>query len=205
MLARMLDNVRVCGKLTLMLMDRSVRNILAVYNQATTSEHSGGMAWYETAHDEAAKLHSDITVGSGVVAALSPGLRWESNIEAARRVIADERLDGLGIRWYANVFKAARIARGEHPSKVLGGNKVRAFWRCIESPLNPLFVCIDGHAHAITTGEYVPTHSTPKLSDKVYRSLSARYSDAADHAGILPLQMQAVTWCVWRRLHVKGV
>jgi hypothetical protein len=163
------------------------------------------MEWYDNAHDAASKLHADIRIGSGVVAALSPGLRWENNVEAARRVIADEALDGLGVRWYANVFKGARIARGENPERVLGGNKVRAFWRCIESPRNPLFVCIDGHAYSITRGEYIPLDSTPKLTDKLYRNISARYSDAADHAGILPLQMQAVTWCVWRRLHVKGV
>lgn len=182
-------------------MNRSVHNILRVYDQADANELREGLEWYANAHEAAKMLHRDIRVGSAIVAALSPGLRWERNLEAARRVIAGESLDGIGVRWFANVRKAEEIAMGGDPERILGGLKVRCFWRLIESPKCPLFVCIDGHAFAIAMGQRITTQDTPKITPRMYAMISARYTAAADTAGVLPLQMQAVTWVVWRRLH----
>lgn len=180
---------------------RNVANILRVYDQATAEEIRQGLEWYSNASNEAALLHPDQRIASAIVAALSPGLRWERNIEAARRVIGREDLAGLGVRWYDGVRKAERILSGENPATVLKGNKVRAFWQCILSPINKLHVCIDGHAYAIWRGKRFTLDEVPQLSDRMYNGIAADYTEAASVAGILPLQMQAITWVVWRRLH----
>ncbi len=183
-------------------MDKAVHNILRVYDQATADEVRQGLEWYSQAHSDCRELHHDVSVAAGVVAALSPGLRWERNIEAARRLIDGESLDGLGVRWFANVRKAERILHNdERPEHVLGGNKVRAFYACISNPQTRLFVCVDGHAYAIQAARRIRLDETPKISDRAYNVISRRYTQAAATASVLPHQMQAITWCVWRRLH----
>lgn len=180
-------------------------NLLRTFEQASRTELSEGLAWYQNAHEEAAEIHKDIRIGAAVVAALSPGLRWERNIEAARRVIADESLDGLGVRWYDGVRKAQRIIGGASVASSLKGNKVNAFYRCILNPQNRTHVCIDGHAYSVWAGRYVTLDQTPTLTDKLYHAVANDYTVAANAVGILPHQFQAVTWGVHRRLYVKGV
>lgn len=178
-----------------------VDNILSVFSQATAEEIERGKGWYPSAHAEACKLHPDPRIACSIVSVLSPGLRWERNIDAARRVINGDSLDGIGLRWYANVRKALRILGGEAPETVLGGNKVRSFYQCILFPLNPLFVCVDGHGYAVWKGERVSLMDTPNLTDKLYHRIAYAYTAAADRVGLLPLEVQAITWCVWRRIH----
>ncbi len=176
------------------------RHILATYALATADERAAGMGWYHEAHQAADALHLSPDIGPAVVAALSPGLRWERNIEAAQRVIAREDLNGLGVRWYDGVRKAERIIAGADPRHVLKGNKVRAFYQCIRNPLNRVHVCVDGHAFGIWRGKRITLDAVPELTDTVYRRISGDYVQAAQSIGILPMQLQAITWCAWRRL-----
>jgi hypothetical protein len=171
-------------------------NILSVFNLATAAEIAAGLDWYQRAGNESAKLHKQ---GAAIVAALSPGLRWERNIEAARRVVHGEPLDGLGIRWYDGVRKAQRILAGESPLTVLRGEKVSAFWHCLENPDNRCFVCVDGHAYGIWKGKRIPLDKVPKGFP--YHTIAHAYICAADRLGIIPCQLQAITWCTWRRIH----
>jgi hypothetical protein len=186
-------------------MSKATDNILGVYAQCTPAEHRAGMRWYRTAHNAAVFLarHHDLSVHqtSAIIAVLSPGLRWEHNIEAAERVICGFSLDGLGVRWYDGVRKAERIVNGENPHIVAKGNKVRAFWSCIESPNDTLSVCIDGHAFAICAGQRITLEDTPTMNDRHYNRLAKHYNDAAREVGIRPCQLQAITWVTWRRLH----
>lgn len=181
---------------------KNVSNILAVYSQATAEEITAGREWYAKAHDECDDLHFFPRMGPGIVAALSPGLRWEVNIEAARKFIAGDSIIGLGIRYTANLNKAARILSGEFPECVLGGNKVRAFYRCILNPENRTHVCVDGHAYSIWRAKRIPLDQTPNLGRRGrYHRIAEDYCKAAKATGLLPNQIQAVTWCTWRRLH----
>lgn len=180
-------------------------NIFAVYSQATAAEQRAGIAWYADAHAEAKRLAkaNDLTLHqtSAVIAALSPGLRWERNIEAAERLILGESLDGLGIRWYDGVRKAKKILMGADPNTVLRGNKVRAFWACIESPAKSLSVCIDGHAYSIWAGRRITLDEIPPINNRLYNRLSADYTAVALEIGISAPQLQAITWVAWRRIH----
>lgn len=178
----------------------SVRNILKIYRQATADELRAGAEWYLNAHNAARTLHADVSLACGVIAALSPGLKWEVNVEAARRVIAGESLKGLGVRWTRNADKARAIAAGKPALDVLKGRKVRAFYACMLNPTNADCVCVDGHAYAIWANQRVPTDATPNIGAPLYRQISAHYVRAAKRLGLQAHQIQAITWVVWRRL-----
>ena len=85
-----------------------ILNILSIYHKASGFELEAGLRWYLTAHSEAKrlgdKLHTYDSPGvrttsraAAVIEAVSQGLRWERNIEAAERIIIGVPLDGLGV------------------------------------------------------------------------------------------------------------
>ena len=180
-------------------------NILAVYNQASKEEMRAGIGWYADARDEADRLAETygltLNQTAGIIAAVSPGLRWENNAETAERIIRKEALTGLGVRWYDGVGKAKRIVRGHNPDVVLKGNKVKAFYACILNPDNALSVCIDGHAYAIWQGTRVTLDDVPSLTDRLYHRIAGDYLAVAKLVKLSPCQLQAITWVAWRRMH----
>lgn len=193
---------------------QSVQNILRVYHLASSGEVDAGLRWYLSAHEHAKRLShilldkfasvssvDCLESAAGIIAAVSPGLRWERNIEAAERIASGEGLEGLGVRWYDGVKKAKRIIAGTPVLDVLKGNKVRAFYENIAYPKTTDKVTIDGHAWSIWAGERATLDEVPTISDKLYASIQADYVNASEVVGIRPLQLQAITWTTWRRLH----
>lgn len=179
-----------------------LHNIKRVFHQATADEIHHGLTWYQTAYEDAREMMPENPgVACGVIAALSPGMQWEFNLLAADALIKGESLIGYGVRWYANVRKAKRILKGEPVFGVLGGPKTRAFWACMMDRYTSQ-VCIDSHAYSIWLGERVSSEEVPTLVRRNrYETIARCYRAAARDAGIKPHQMQAVTWCTWRRLH----
>lgn len=181
-------------------------NILRTYHQASADEMQSGMTWYRSANEEADRLsvENNLTVAqtSAIIAAVSPGLRWERNVECAERIIKRESLKGLGVRWYDGVRKAKRVLKGHNPLEVLKGNKVRAFYACIANPSTTIgSVCIDGHAYAIWCGKRITLDDVPPLNDRLYNRIAGDYVEVARQLSIAPCQLQAVTWQTWRRIH----
>lgn len=175
-----------------------VQNILEVFNSATTEELRHGLRWYAQCHDDCRRLDKNVRRSAAVVAALSPLLAWGRNLEAAADVYAGRVPYAVLGR---NVAKAQAIRNGASIAQTLKGNKVTNFWRCIVDPTNDTAVCVDRHAYSIWQGVFEP--QTPNL-DRIYDQIATDYREAAKRAGILPLQMQAVTWVVWRhRLGLK--
>ena len=186
-------------------MRRGVINILRTWDHATDAERLEGMNWYQSAHVECTKLHPSIETACGVVASVSPGLKWAVNIEAARRIISGESTDGLGRIWPRNYAKAYAILAGESPDEVLGrkkqsGHKVRAFYANLVNPANWVSVCVDGHAYGVWCGERIPLDAIPSLTRKQYANIASDYTRVADKLAVLPNQVQAVTWIAWRRV-----
>lgn len=190
-------------------------NILAVFFTATDAEILHGSRWYADALQVCSTLSQatslPLATVAGVTAALSPNNRWPRNQADAEHLChafsAGTLADAAAVKvstFNNNKEKALRILAGESPLDVLGGLKVRAFYGCILG--NKGAVCIDGHAYAIWLGEYVPTTKTPKISPKLYASISAAYAQAAQTInGILgtsysAAQIQAITWSVWQRI-----
>lgn len=193
-------------------------HILAVFFSANAAERLKGERWYADAlafcSNVAQSTGLSVSTVAGVTAALSPNNRWPRNQADAERLCrafsAGTIGDAAAVKvstFNVNKHKALRILSGAQPLDVLGGLKVRAFYDCILG--NPA-VCVDGHAYAIYIGQYIPTTSTPKISPKLYSSISAAYEQAAVTInGIIgtaytAAQIQAITWTVWQRIR-RGV
>lgn len=193
------------------------RNILSVWYRSNDLDRQQGMDWYYNANVIASKLASryrtTTSVVCGVIAALSPGCTWERNIEYAERALINHSMgmtanDSLNIGSYgkANMRKAWRIMNGDDALDVLGGNKVRAFYTLLNDPLNSTVCCIDRHAVGIAVGKPVGDKFSKYTStDKKYNALANEYARIALELGIMPHQLQAVTWVTWRRINNEVV
>lgn len=200
--------------LTMQTVSLSHGHILAVFFAANSAELLKGAQWYADALQFCAAVSRatglPVSTVAGVTAALSPNNRWPRNMADAERLCRAFSVgtisDAAAIKvstFNGNKKKALQILAGDQPLEVLGGLKVRAFYQCI---LGDNAVCIDGHAYAIWFGGYVPTTKTPKISPKLYASISAAYAQAAQTINSVmgttysAAQMQAITWSVWQRI-----
>ena len=109
--------------------EQLVENVVATYLVADPASD----AWYLHANELASTM-APAAEAAGVIAALSPMVSWSNNERLARYALLHGRAIG---HFPANCAKANRIMYGEHPLSVLGGHKVRAFYRCILDPENP--------------------------------------------------------------------
>ena len=198
------------------------RNILAVYDLATTGERVEGMEWYARANRVAADIASahgiSLETAAGVIAALSPNNRWERNIVDAENVIraysigGAEEAENVKVCTYGKMrTKAIQILEAtsivDHAS-ILNGRKITAFYECIIGRLDA--VCVDGHAYSIWFGDRLTMKQVPNIGKKLYAEIVSDYVEAArilSEPGTLGVgtgsafEVQAITWCAWRRLH----
>lgn len=188
----------------------AVKNILAVWAQATAEERIAGAEWYPRAnavcsHLATAHLRTLAEV-CGVVAILSPRNRWERNLVDASLALAADGGPFVAATFGAQKAKAERLLSGEHqnPEDVLAiigaGPKTRAFFWCMHSPHSDQHVVIDGHAKNIAEGRRRPLEESA-VGRSAYPRLVAQYRDAAMLAGVSPVTLQATTWVTWRRIH----
>lgn len=178
-------------------------NIIKTFHDATSKELDNGLWWYKRVNKTAnglAKSHKlTVKTVASIIAAVSPGLLWDNNVEVADRIMRNKSLAGLGVRWYDGVRKAELIRDGHNPDVILKGNKVRAFATLIADPTNRVHVCVDGHAYNVWMGSHAALDKTPTINDRLYRRISGDYMKVAQSLGIYPHQVQAVTWTVYRR------
>lgn len=85
-----------------------------------------------------------------------------------------------------NTWKAERIREGERPLQVLGGPKVRSFYRAIMGDENA--VVLDTW---MATALGWPTNSFSRIQ---YEKCSAVLRDAAERANVAPANFQAIVW-----------
>jgi len=200
-------------------------NIVGCWFSASPEEHIAGKTWYQTANDISSRIGDLVNVRNdlvqGVIAALSPNVRWERNVkdaetflQAYKSTLGEEDWDYTQVRLSAyplNREKAWRILTegvlgSDKINKILNGNKTKAFFECINNPNNHHAVCVDGHARNIFYGTRVALKSK-SMGDKEYHHIAAAYREAAgiiskvEGVDILPMQVQAVTWTHWRVRH----
>lgn len=173
-------------------------NIIAVFNRATPMEWARGMSWYKTASDLALMVgDGDVVRGAGVIAALSANVGWTQNERMAREMAATGVTNGLSV----GIQKASRILEGEPPSQVIGENarKTLSFFHNIAYPETSRGVTIDRHAHDIARNERWGARDRGLSTERRYNIFADAYRAAAARigGGILPSQVQAVTWVVW--------
>jgi hypothetical protein len=173
-----------------------VRNILAVYYRGTSAQYAQGMSWYQTAHDLALLVgKGDPVAGAGVIAALSANTGWGQNRKMAIALSETGEAKGLPLA----LRKAERILAGVNPELVLGnGRKTRSFFHNIAHPATSQAVTVDRHAYDIAVGQVNGKDRRGLDVGKRYGIFEEAYREAAREVGILPSQLQAVTWVVWR-------
>jgi hypothetical protein len=189
-----------------------IYNIISVYRDADETQHAEGLLWYsdaqKAAHNIAVKYDVPVYLVVAVIAALSPNNKWSRNIVNADALIgAFIRGDGL-LSVKVSTYHAMKrkawdilVARPDYDGAkaMLKGQKITSFFCDIMGEFN---VTIDGHARNIAYGERVGlTDDRSNIGVREYRALQAAYQEAARRVGLMPYQLQAITWRVWRDRH----
>jgi len=190
----------------------SVSNLLTTLERATPEDWTEGLAWYDTAHSEAVDLADTfglpVDTCAGIIAALSPQQQWDVNLAQARVFIASKGTASVHFSLCVNRARAILNDPSADPLSILGGPKVRSFYRNIAEPQTPGPVTIDRHAVAILHGTDTPyfLSTYPKLLDRkaIYRIATGYYRCAArlysehNNTTYHPHQIQAVAWVAHR-------
>ena len=161
--------------------------------------------WYQDAYKIACSLAQKYNTQTervaGIIAALSPLKRWDKNVELAEDLLAG-RYVGHTKRMVAKAYKVSKCDIADIPA-VLNGNKITDFYSNIINPTCDTRVTIDRHAIMIAMGGvHISQSDLAKLcnTDKRYSAIAEAYRRAAKKLGVRPLEVQAVTWVVWRKI-----
>ena len=176
-----------------------VANVLSWHDQATAQNLHDGQEWYATASASAAAiadasgLSYDTCVG--IIAALSPRVRWATNLVWATTIAharAAGAIEAPAVSTRSNRGLAWRIACGEAPLDVMKGPKTRSFFANIAG--DERAVAVDVWAARAAEGyrdERAPT-------GKRYAAIADAYREAADQRGLSPRDLQACVWVAVR-------
>lgn len=198
------------------MLTQAAKNVLKVYQRASEGDMVAGKLWYRTARETCFNLASqykvldregkpDFVKVAGIVAALSPQQGWKVNLAQAAQCLKTKKFRS---HTRANCEKARRIFKGEEPLKVLGGHKVRAFFRNIVAGGETGLlggVCVDRHTLSVCLGRETTPEDQQHLSNRVslQRECQNAFKLASIKAGLLPSELQAITWITYRR--EKGI
>ena len=168
--------------------------LLAHYIAAQPSDIAAGESWYREARRTCRALAREFGVSlrtaAGVVAALSPRVTWSQNIRLACDALAGiERPIGA---FRANASKAAAIVRGVRPLAILGGSKVRAFYRAL----------VGDESASVVDVWMARAMRIRKLSSRVYERAVMAMRRVAAYVGTTVARLQAIVWTVVRGSHV---
>ena len=198
-----------------------IRNILAMYYQGTPVDIQEGTVWYSNAHricwGLSDKYKLPLSTVVGVVSALSPNNKWDRNILDAENIIRAYCMEfdyPKVCTFSSNKDKAISILECEIDSSenicaILKGNKTIAFFRGILTNGECDEITVDVHAFNIWRGMYTSLNEVPAISNKLYKTVSDAYKQAAvaineqDKTQWSASQIQAITWVTHRR--VNGV
>lgn len=176
------------------------RRVTALIRTGSAAQLEAGACWYATAHSHASELAAEfgytVDACAGVIAALSPQTSWWQNLMLARQSIE------LGEIVQGHTGDAMRKVNAiladpnTDPLDVLGGLKVRSFFRNIRSGgYDTEYVTIDRHAYDIATGVRLNGSS---LTPKRYEETADVYRRAGAILGMTPAQAQATAWVIHR-------
>ena len=175
-------------------------NILVAYSRATGDQKARGIVWYRSAHSFAAGLALDGGLHStdsaaGIIAALSPQQSWPTNCENATRLVIDP---SVRVHTDLQMGKALEIYDGADWRQILKGPKELSFADNISNPKRSQAVTVDRHAVRVALGAIVAQDKCgPEVilqRKRVYDTIAQAYRDAAKGVGMLPLEIQAITW-----------
>ena len=199
-------------------MEIAIKNIIAIRRKAKPQDVADGIAWYAKAYEEcriiAERFDLPIHMVVGVVSALSPNNRWETNIINARDVIETWDYgyapDTVSVCTYnAMKLKAFAILDGgsktiDEVKAILNGKKIVCFF---ENILGEDTCTIDGHARNIAYNQRVNlTDGKTSIGKLEYANLQEAYLQASKRCSVngrrlKAYELQAITWVTWRKMH----
>lgn len=169
------------------------QRVLHVFRTASVPAFMHGSNWYMDANDLCSKLLGGGRERkcAGLLAAASPNKSWPANIAAVYSYLGEGVQQVTDPQW----VKMQEIMAGGDPEHVLKGHKELAFYKCIRWPDAVDTVCIDRHAVAIVDGWN--SMETPRSMGSYDRYANV-YRSVAAELGLVPMQVQAITWLAWR-------
>lgn len=177
-----------------------VSRLLFLYGNATPQQRDEGENWYPKAAAFAAQLAAQYgiprEVAAGVVAVVSPQMKWRDNKSVALALVAAHAGgEGLphGLAGYpTNHAKAWRMLTTGDVWANINGPKVVPFLRNILGDWDE--VTCDIHACRAAYGHKFSNAPTGPQRDYVAQA----YTTAARLVRVYPAVFQAVVWCVVR-------
>lgn len=212
--------------------DGGYQNIKWLMTLAKPEEVDYWANWYPIANRESKRLAEDmgvpLDVAAGVIAVLSPGVRWEENIALAEDVILqqdelrqklaemyDERgrlkpfeersTLGLAAKHPEFVRKALAILEANDPMvgqpRGVKGPKVEVFYDSMVDPQGTSRdIVLDGHAINLWRGAKDQPITGTTITKPQREQISEDYRRVADEYGLSPQEVQAITWSLWRAM-----
>jgi hypothetical protein len=179
----------------------STAHLKQYLNRATSSQWANGKRWYQDAHNTAQVIANDtdlpIETVIGIIAAMSPRLRWNKNIEYARLLCEFGSAIRLPI-FKNSMTKALAIYNGSDPLSILSGPKTRVFYQLILEPSRKDIVCVDTWAARVVLGDANYNWQRVSVRQDNYHRYATPYFEAAQEFDITPSQAQAISWVVIR-------
>ncbi len=176
-----------------------VHNIITVYNQATPEEKEYWGKWYHNAksdvEDLAKTFNLPFPVAAAIVAVLSPGNKWNSNLVAAEKLLKGEEK----INAYPRQAERARNILKKGDTKLVSGPKVTVFFKSLMDPASvEKDMVLDGHAINIWRGAKENLKGLKNPSTKERAQMIQDYNKAAELLGVPVQAVQATTWYIWK-------
>lgn len=189
-----------------------VKNIDNVYALCTEEEQQHGMTWYadakSSAYEICDKYELPLHVVVGVIAALSPTNKWETNLRNADdmcRIFTD---GGYVEECKPSTYNTMRdkawsiLQSMPHTSGdvafILRGPKITDFFWCI---LGDDTCVIDGHAWCIANYDRRKLQDVPNIGKALRQDLQEAYRSVGLKHNMKAYEMQAATWLAWKRIH----
>lgn len=192
---------------------KCINSIIRFFNVARANEIKEGMDWYNEANRYCRELgerfNISLSQSAGIIAAYSPQTNWTDNKRYAVTFLINPR---NRIKSLVQDIKARNILTLDSEDKIFHSLSVRgaafktkSFFLNMLNPDIPTNVTIDRHAIAVCLQKPDKVQALPEtyganVTKKQYDFLQSCYIQAAKELDVLPHQLQAITWLVYRRL-----
>lgn len=159
------------------------------------------------AYDLSKAYNIRYSIACGIIAALSPRVRWEKNKLDAdnliRFLIGDLENEPKFNTYGTMVEKAKAIFHSDGTRKtilkLLNGPKISAFFLNIyESENNS--VTVDSWIYLAAHGRYMSVKERPSVKITEFRDISRAIMELSLESGLKPYQVQAIAWLTMKRL-----
>ena len=195
--------------------DIYVNNILNMLDLAEASDISDGLAFYSRSQYFCQTLADNYGLALADIAAVMAILSAENSIETNMVNTAD--LLALGESAVVSTYNrqkylAIAVIQGiVDPLEALSGRgngidkKTYCFFDNIIRPKDSKRATLDRHAITLSVGRSTPKSLISRYTKTAgkYRALERAYIEASAIAGYLTLDLQSITWHIYRRLFVS--